>query len=190
MVLSLPERAGQDLAFIRTAIARVEGASAVSGVGGMLMGACGVAIALWAQGQTDLLVQLRAWLLGGWVAVPVGFAAVLLKARRSQLQWDPVRRFVLCLVPCLIVGGVLSWHLRVGGDIALIPAVWLMLYGCGVLAAGAYAVMPVRWMGVCFVVTGILATWAPSVALNALLGVAFGGYHIVFGWWVYRHHGG
>ena len=190
MLVSLPERASQDLQFVRNAIARVDGASAASGVGGMLMGVCGVCVAILASAETDFLAQLRIWLAGGMLAAPLGLAAVLFKARRRKLHWDPVRRFVLCLLPCLFVGALLSWQLRLAAQFALIPAVWLLLYGCGVLAAGSYAVQPVRWMGVAFIGCGVAACWVPVAWLNALLGSAFGILHIVFGWWVFKRHGG
>ena len=72
---------------------------------------------------------------------------------------------------------------------AVLAPLWLLFYGCGVLAAGTYAVQPVRLMGGCFVITGILALLAPQWA-NLWLVSAFGGLHLIFGGWIYYRHGG
>ncbi len=77
------------------------------------------------------------------------------------LYRGPARRFVLCLCPALLAGGVLTAVLYQAGESALLPGVWLLLYGCAVLSATlmtAPAMMRlIGTMGALFVVCGALA---------------------------------
>ena len=45
-------------------------------------------------------------------------------------------------------------------------------------------------MGCAFLVAGALTLFLPSELHNLMLGVSFGGLHIVFGYVIARHHGG
>ncbi|MFZ5784854.1 MAG: hypothetical protein ACOY3Y_00295, partial [Acidobacteriota bacterium] len=74
--------------------------------------------------------------------------------------------------------------------VALLPALWLLLYGVAVIAAGAHSVPPVPIMGACFLGLGALALAAPLRWGDALLAAAFGGLHIGFGAWIARRFGG
>jgi hypothetical protein len=76
------------------------------------------------------------------------------------------------------------------GDRALIPAVWLLLYGTGVLAGGAFSVAAVRLLGVVFMALGIAALFTPPAWGNVWLGIGFGGLQLVFGLYIARRHGG
>ena len=96
----------------------------------------------------------------------------------------------MCLLPSLLVGAIVTFSLWQTPLITLLPGLWMMLYGCGVLAAGTYAAAPVMQMGGCFIVAGLFAHALPAGWSNVLLGVVFGGLHIYFGYQVYRNHGG
>ncbi|MEM9622261.1 MAG: hypothetical protein AAF993_11460 [Pseudomonadota bacterium] len=205
MLVNMRSKAEQDLDFIRAAMDRAEGTSSVSGLGGMLMGVVGIAAAVWAQNQFLVTDQLLCWIYAALAAVVVGGVASVNKARLSSgaVHWDPLRRFVLCLLPSLVVGAVLTaalWSrlwLQAGSAadtyphelVGLIPAMWMLCYGCGVVAAGSYSVQPVRWMGLCFMLMGMITLVLPGW-FNVLLGAAFGGLHLIFGIWVYKKHGG
>ena len=192
MLLDMQQKAEQDLRFIRDAMARVEGVSSVSGLGGMLMGAVALLAASFASRYASLSDQLFIWLAAAIVAVALGSWACWRKARKAGtlVHWDPVRRFLMCLVPVIGVAGILTWRLWVSGSLELVPALWMMLYGCGVLAAGTYAVAAVLTLGGCFIVVGVCSLVLPVAWSNALLGFSFGGLHVVFGWWLFKHHGG
>lgn len=192
MLLDLQQKAEQDLRFIRQAMERVEGVSSVSGLGGILMGLIALGATWIASELVDLRSQLEVWIYSAMFAVSVGAAACWRKAVRgdAKIHWDPVRRFLLCLVPVILVAVVLTFRLWPTPSAELIPALWLMLYGCGTLAAGTYAVNAVLSLGGCFIVVGLTAMVTPVEWSNALLAVGFGGLHIVFGAWVYRYHGG
>ena len=63
------------------------------------------------------------------------------KARRAgaTLFEGPARRFLLTLSPPLIAGGALTLALERAGQTALLPGVWLLLYGTAVVTGGAFA---------------------------------------------------
>ena len=190
MILDLASKAQEDLSFIRSAMSRVANVSSVSGLGGMLMGGVALLAALSAQLEVSLTSQLAIWLYAAPPAVLLGTWATIRKARSAPVHWDPVRRFLLCLVPVMAVCALLTWQLWQYELWLLIAPLWMLLYGCGVLAAGTYAVASVSYVGVCFLSFGLLAMFSPPSWHNALLAASFGGVHIVFGWRIYRHHGG
>ncbi len=189
--LSLRDRAAEDLAYIRSAMDRVEGSSSVSGLGGILMGSIALVTAVLSRPIFDLQAQLLVWIYAAAIAVVVGGLTSWLKVRRqaSHIPWDPVRRFCLCLIPNVGAAAAVTVALWHGPGVVFLPAMWMLFYGCGVLAAGTYAVLPVRLMGLCFILGGVIALWMPMWGVISL-GLTFGGLHIVFGAWVYFRHGG
>ena len=192
MPINIHEHAEDNLRFIRSAMERAERVSAVSGAGAMAMGVIAlVAMAVGAT-STELFRQLSVWVITAFVAGSVGALACAYKARRNDMQFsaDPGRRFLLCLIPALLVGVVLTAALLPGAQAGLLPGLWMMLYGAGVLAAGTYAAPPVMHMGGSFLVAGVFTYALPVEWANVLLGLTFGGLHLFFGYQVFRHHGG
>ena len=100
------------------------------------------------------------------------------------------RRLLMGLLPALAAGGVLTAAIVWDGSTRLIPGVWLLLYGIGVVQAGALSVRAVPAMGIVLVALGAVAlpmlwTWA-----NLMLAAGFGLAHIGFGAFIARRHGG
>ncbi|MEZ5558939.1 MAG: hypothetical protein R3E86_10440 [Pseudomonadales bacterium] len=192
MPIDLREQATENLRFIRNAMERAERISAVSGAGAMAMGGIGLAASALAAPHAELTLQLQVWMGAALAALIVGGLSTWHKTKRTGATpfGDAGRRFVLCLTPALLVGAMLTTTLWSTPQIVLLPASWMMLYGAGTLAAGTYAVPPVMKMGAAFLVAGSVSHLLPDAWCNVLLGVTFGGFHIAFGWQVYRHHGG
>ena len=141
--------------------------------------------------QQSTLNWLVVWLGEAMVALTIGGWTMLRKARavNDSLLTGPGRRFGLSFLPPLMVGGLLTVALYFGGARALIPAVWLLLYGTGVITGGAFSVPIVPVMGLGFLALGTVALFAPGLG-NWLLAAGFGGLHIVFGFWIARRYGG
>ena len=72
----------------------------------------------------------------------------------------------------------------------LLPGVWLLLYGAGLVAAGAWSVRTVPVIGAAFMALGTAALLLPAGWGNWLLIAGFGGLHLAFGIIVGRQHGG
>jgi hypothetical protein len=191
---SLPERAAEDLRFIRGAMERSASFTAVPGFGGMLMGVVALAAAAAARtldpGRGE--AWLTVWIGAAAVAAAVGVASMQRKAAREGLSLlqGPGRRFLLGLCPSLLAGALLTAALAHSGQHDLLPATWLLLYGAGVVAGGAYSHRVVPLTGAAFLLAGSAAIAAPPAWGDALMAGGFGGIHLVSGFVVWRRHGG
>jgi len=89
----------------------------------------------------DQLGWLQVWLWDALVASLLTVGAIVWKARRSEtsLLSQPSRRFVLALCPPLIAGALLTPVLLYSGTSGVLPGVWLLLYGTGVVTGGAFS---------------------------------------------------
>ena len=96
----------------------------------------------------------------------------------------------LSFLPPMVVGGLLTIVLYRAGLPQVLPGVWLLLYGTGILTGGAFSVKIVPVMGLCFMGTGVIALFAPPQWNNYFLAAGFGGLHIIFGIIIARRHGG
>ncbi|MDA1076291.1 MAG: hypothetical protein O3A63_16250, partial [Proteobacteria bacterium] len=166
--------------------------SSVSGIGLFLMGLVAVT-AGWYTGLRwpDPTSALNTWMIASLLAFLLGTLGAILKANRlKQSLWnDAVRRFLICLLPALGIGAALTVALLPTAQLHLIPAIWMLCYGAGVLAAGTYAAAILRWMGAAFLGCGAIALFAPGWQ-PLLLIMSFGIFHLVFGIELHRRYGG
>ncbi len=185
-------RALDHLRYIRETMERAGSFTAVPGRGGVAMGLVAIAAGLLAGRQPDPQRALLVWAGFCVVALAIGLAAMLRKARRAEAPQlaAPARKFALGFSPALIAGAILSLALWQEGVLHPIPGVWLLLYGAAVTAGGAFSVRPVPVMGACFMLAGALALVAPPAWGNWLLMGGFGGLHIIFGLIIARRYGG
>ena len=188
----LHARAMDDLSFIRRTMERATAFTAVPGWGGAMMGVVALIAAIVASGAGSPLAWVVSWLAAAAVALLIGGWAMAVKARRAGtplLTWSG-RRFVLSFLPPLAVGVLLTIELVRGERMHLLPGVWLLLYGSGVVTGGAFSVRAVPVMGICFMLLGVVALFGPAHWGNPLMAAGFGGLHIAFGLLIARRHGG
>lgn len=190
--VGIQSRAMDNLQFIRETMERAGSFTAVPGVGGIAMGATALFAALIAAEQPSREAWLSIWLGEAVVAFAVGFWAMLLKARaaRVPLLSAAFRKFGLSLAPPLLVCALLTAVLYLRGASDLLPGVWLLLYGTGVMTAGAFSVRVVPVMGLCFIAAGAAALISPASWANWYMASAFGGLHVAFGIIIARRYGG
>lgn len=123
------------------------------------------------------------WLAAAPIAALVG--AVLLARSASFASFvatgTPGRKLALGLLPCLFAGAVMTALLWRANHTSAIPGTWLLLYGCALISASVSTFAIVVRMGVSFVVLGLVALLVPAPLHVALLGIGFGGLHILFG---------
>ena len=181
-----------DLRFIRDTMERSSAFTAVSGGGYILLGLTAVAAAWLAAHQFSSFSWLRVWLAEAVLAAAIGLLSCYWKANRVGLPLfsGPARKVALGLAPPLVAGAFLTFLLFRAGLQSALPALWLLLYGAGIVTGGAFSVAIVPVMGVCFMVLGGLAVLAPAGWGNWFLSAGFGGLHIVFGLLIAKRHGG
>lgn len=180
------------LAFIRETMERAGRFTAVSGWGQASVGVIGLAAALVAHRQPTPDRWLLVWLVSAVVSGGVGAAAIVRKARRAQMPLGsgPARRFSIAFLTPVAIGALLTTALWQRGDVDLLPGVWLLMFGAGVLAGGAFSVPAVRLMGAGFIAAGAAALFLPFAWRDWLLGFGFGLMQIGFGIVIARRYGG
>jgi hypothetical protein len=196
VLIPLEDRAADNLRFIRETMERAGSFTAVPGWGGVAIGFTALAAALVAARQATPARWLSVWLFEAAVALALALLTAARKARlaRSELFTGPGRKFALSFAPPLVVGALLTAALYRAAPAtawgAVLPAVWLLLYGTAVVTGGAFSARVVPVMGVCFIALGAAALFSPPAWSTAYLMAGFGGLQIVFGVVIARKHGG
>jgi len=157
--------------------------TAVPGWGGVLMGVVGLVAGLVAGRTTEPREWVLVWLVAAGVAVPIGVATLMHRARVAgvDLAAGVARRFVLSLATPVAAGVVLSAALLQRESYDLLPTVWLSLYGTGVVLAGGFSLRLVTVLGVSFMGMGAVAAFAPWWLATVLVALSFGGLHLLAG---------
>lgn len=181
-----------NLAFIRDTMEAAGSFTAVSGWGMVAVGIIASGAAGLAAVQPTPLEALYIWIAAAVLAPAVSLWAIVRKARNAHvpLLSGPGRKFLLSFSPPLVVGALLTLVLYQAGMVSTIPGMWLLLYGTGVVAGGAFSVRVVPVMGFCFMLAGTIALFSPVAWHSWIMGAAFGGLHIAFGISIARSHGG
>src|SRR5690606_24239266 len=122
--------------------------------------------------------------ISGWTVARKAYSAGL------PLLSGPGRKVALSVAPPLVAGAMLTAVLFDAGLLWPLSGMWMLLYGTGVVAAGAYSVRIVPVMGLSFMVLGTFALIAPAAWASALMGLGFGGFHIFFGVLIAWRYGG
>ena len=189
---ALHARAMADLRFIRETMENVSSFSAFSGWGLILIGVVATASGILAARQPTHLRWLTAWVAAAAVSALIGAFSTARKthAARQPLIPGPASKFALSLAPAVVSGALLTGALARAERFDLLPGTWLLLYGAGLVAAGAWSVRVVPIIGVTFMSLGAVGLLLPLPWSNWLLIGGFGGLHVAFGVIVGRKHGG
>jgi hypothetical protein len=189
---ALHDRAMDNIRFIRETMERASAFTAVPGWGQVAVGVTAFVAWYLAVHEATPRRWLFVWLAEAVIALLIAGWALDRKARATDthLLSSPARKVAFSLSPPLIVGALLTavlFKLRVT---SVIPGVWLLLYGTGVVTGGMFSVSVVPLMGICFMVLGAIALFVPAPWANWLLAAGFGGLHIIFGIIIARKYGG
>ena len=189
---ALHARAMDNLQFIRETMERAGAFTAVSGWAMVAVGVSAFGAAALAASRESSTEWLLIWIADALLSVLISGWAISRKARaaRVPLLSGPGRKFALSFAPSILVGAVLTGVLYSAGLVSALPAMWLMLYGTGVITGGAFSVPIVPVMGCCFLAAGIITVVLPQAWSDVVLALAFGGLHIGFGIPIARRHGG
>ena len=166
--------------------------TAVSGWGMAIIGVTVFPVAWWSAHQHSPLRWLMIWLAEAALAICISLGSMHWKTRVNQVPfWSlAARRFVFSFIPPLLAAALLTIAIYRAGFTPVLPGLWLLLYGAGVITGGAFSVRPVPLMGMVFVLTGVVALFAPAPWSNWLMAGGFGLLHIIFGGIIARRYGG
>lgn len=192
------------LRFIREAMQRTTTFTAVSGWGGVAMGATALIAALVAWQQPTVVGWMRVWAAEALIGFALGAFFTAQKARQHgvPLLSGQGRKFLLGMLPAILAGFALTLALYIYdvgaagqealglGVLSLLPGLWLLLYGAGVIAAGMFSIRLIPLMGSLFMLLGLLALLAPAAWGVLFMAIGFGGLHIGFGLYIARRYGG
>jgi hypothetical protein len=186
-IVRIDSQAAATLRYIR---ASMEAASsiAVPGSAGSAMGLVGLLAAVLSSTPGLREHWLGIWLLAAAVAASLG---TVLVARPSSLRGltlsgTPIGKLALCLIPALFAGAVMTAVHWTSGNLHAIPGTWLLLYGCALIAASVPTTRTIAVMGGLFVALGLCALLLPDGLQTLMLGLGFGGLHLLFGFLIGR----
>ncbi len=174
----------------------------------MMFLAGGFALAGAVGAEVGGLENLRTFILFWGVialAVLIGSGLIVRKqaVKKDEPFWTvPARRVFRSFLPVILVGGVigaakvfdgLESPQELSGIGHSFAASWALLYGLGLHSAGAFVAKGIKRLGWCFIICGVLmsvdATALGGLLLkmspNILMGIVFGGLHLVAG--IYLH---
>lgn len=189
---ALHDRAMDNLQFIRDTMERAGAFTAVPGWGGVAIGATALVTTYLARIQPSFDRWMTVWFVEAALGLVLAGWAVHRKATRAgvPLLSGPGRRFALNFAPAMVVGGILTLVLYRAGVFQAIPGVWLLLYGTGVVAGGAFSVPVVPAQGLALMLTGTVALFAPVAWRDYFMAFGFGLLQIAFGYVIARRYGG
>ena len=183
--------AADDLRFIRQTMERSSAFTAVPGWGMVAVGASAIVAAWFASPHAFDLRWFEIWSGEAVLAVSLALVSIQSKAARYGLPWTsgPGRKVALSFAPSVAAAGILTTALLRAQLGPMLPGTWLLLYGVGVIAGGAFSVSIVPVMGATFMLLGAVAFFTPALG-NWFMTAGFGALHILFGIWIARRHGG
>lgn len=105
--------------------------------------------------------------------------------KNSQSVWDSkTERMLINLFIPLAAGGIFCAVLIYHNLYYLLAPVMLIFYGLSLLNASKYTLSDIRYLGICEIVLGLLASFFISYGLLAWT-IGFGALHIIYGTLVY-----
>lgn len=180
------------LQFIRHTMESATSFTAVPGWGMVFLGVTALAAAFLAHTVSSQVTWVLLWLGEAALAGLISLVAMVKKTGSlAKLAASiPARKCALSLVPPLAAGAVLTVIMMEQHLYAVLPGMWLMLYGVAIITGGAFSVRVIPVMGICFAIFGTVALAMPAIWADGIMAAGFGGLHIVFGTLIARRHGG
>lgn len=189
---ALHARAMDNLQYIRETMERATSFTGISGGGQVAIGITALITSFIAAQQKSFKGWLAIWLAEAVVALLIAGWSMDRKARavKMPLLSGPGRKVAFSLSPPIFAGGLVTIVLYRAGLTGPIPGLWLLLYGTGVVTGGMFSVSAVPIMGLCFMMLGAAAFFAPTGFADWFMAAGFGALHIVFGVIIARRYGG
>ena len=111
------------------------------------------------------MAYLSLWCTAAVVCLVVVGAGVVLRYWRTD---SPVERELTLVaiqqfIPCLVVGGLLTYIFArfAWGSVWLLPGMWTILFGMGILASRPLLPREIKWIGAFYLLCGLMSiVWA------------------------------
>jgi hypothetical protein len=175
------KEAEQTLSAIRTLMERSTHYGNLSGHAGIAAGA------LTLLGSV-LRLQWSTPFLPTWIGVLIAaagaslfFTAVLARANREPFWTRAARTVVLALTPAFAAALVLTAVLARVGQEALLPGVWMLMWGVGALSMSFFTPRVLSLLGLAFLGAGAVTLFLPAGNDALKMGLTFGALHLVYG---------
>ncbi len=133
----------------------------------------------------DIRVLMVIWSLVFVVAVSTVIFCSWRKARKHRISaWNSLAaRMFLSQVPLVVMTLGLTTAMALKGYYELIPGMWLGIYGTVLYSFSYFTSIEHKIEAGVFIVLGIIVLFVHGAVGLALLGLGFGGIHLVAGGW-------
>lgn len=199
------KRAGEYLKDIHTIMERSAKHSTLSGLSGIVAGAAAVAGAVlsklvynldpyevgWMNAHRDETF-LCIWMAVAMVAVVADVIFTKRKARNIGKQFfdRPMRRVLVAFIPGIVCGVALTEYFYEINSVRMLPMYWMLFYGLALISASTISLRELFVMGAGFIIAGIVTMFALADHPMLMMGISFGGFHLVYGIYMWVRHGG
>jgi hypothetical protein len=131
----------------------------------------------------DVKILMVIWTLVFVAAVGVVMFFSWSKAQKNQISaWNSLAaRMLFSQIPLIAVTGIFTMAMALKGYYDLIPGLWLGIYGVILYSFSYFTGIGHKIEGLVFMVLGFIVSFVHGVFGLFLLGVGFGGIHIVSG---------
>jgi len=197
------EEARENLRVIRQTMERSTKYSTLSGLSGILIGLSAIVSVI----ATSRILHARyhahqplqsaypslgvLWLCELALAVGIEFACNKRRARYvGKRVASPLgAHIIVAALPAFVGALALTAFFALHGLAALVWGIWMLTYGLAICAVGLFSVRPVSYLGSAFVLAGAVTLLLPTQLQLFMMGLTFGGFHIVYGALMGRKHG-
>lgn len=173
--------AEQTLSTIRTLMERSTRYTNLSGHAGIAAGVLTLVGCL-------LRMELKTPFFPTWLGVLVAaccanvyFTAEMARANGEPLWTRQAKTALLALTPSFLAALVLTVVLERAGQRALLPGIWMLLWGCGTLALSFFTPRVISLLGATFMGAGSVTLLLPPGSDAVAMGLTFGAIHLVYG---------
>jgi hypothetical protein len=194
------ETVSENLQYIRRTL---EAASQFTAVPGKYMAVVGVVAlagvavnevftgAPW-TGPGSPAMALDVWGVVLGLSLAIVLCGIYRKARLMSvtIQAPLIRKLLWSQCPALFLGAILTNLAIDTRQFVWLPSIWLGCYGAAVVSGGQVSIAPLRYLGICLLLSAAGAAVTPPAMGLTWLAVGFGWLHLFFGAYIaWRYHG-
>jgi len=133
----------------------------------------------------DMKILVAIWLIVFVTAVgSVAFCSWRKAQKHALTAWNSLAaRMLLSQIPLIVVTGIITIAMAIEGYYSVIPGMWLGIYGTVLYSFSYFTGIEHKIEGIAFIGLGFIVLFVHGAVGLVLLGVGFGGIHIVAGIW-------